>query len=53
MKKISITAFIIVLFVSCGGGGSSVVGSGPGASGASAAPSGNFAGQVDPVQATD
>ena len=54
MKKISITAFIIVLFVSCGGGGgSSVVGSGSGATGASAAPSGNFAGQVDPVQATD
>ena len=53
MKKISITAFIIELFVSCGGGGSSVVGSSSGASGASAAPSGNFAGQVDPVQATD
>ena len=53
MKKISITAFIVVLFVSCGGGGSSVAGSGSGATGASAAPSGNFAGQVDPVQATD
>lgn len=36
-----------MLFVSCGGGGggSSVAGSGAGA-----APSGNFSGQVDPVQ---
>ena len=45
MKKILITAFIIMLFVSCGGGGSSGAGSGAGA-----APSGNFSGQVDPVQ---
>ena len=45
MKKILIKAFIIMLFVSCGGGGSSVAGSGAGA-----APSGNFSGQVDPVQ---
>ena len=31
MKKISIMAFIIMLFVSCGGGGSSAAGSGSGA----------------------
>jgi hypothetical protein len=50
MKKISIMAFIIMLFVSCGGGGSSVAGSGSGSSGTGAVPSGSFSGQVDPVQ---
>ena len=40
-----------MLFVSCGGGGgSSVAGSGSGASGTGAVPTGNFSGQVDPVQ---
>lgn len=43
-------AFIIMLFVSCGGGGSSVAGSGSGSSGTGAVPSGSFSGQVDPVQ---
>ena len=42
---------LLIFLASCGGGGYAA----PGASGDSggSAPSGNFAGQVDPVQATD
>lgn len=51
-------SIIFVLFlISCGGGGGSSVASSSSNSSSSsssgAAPVGNFAGQVDPVQATD
>ena len=52
MKNFISTIFVVFL-ISCGGGGSSVAGSNSGSSSSGAAPTGNFAGQVDPVQATD
>ena len=51
MKNL-ITFVFVVFLISCGGGGSSVASS-SGSSSSGAAPTGNFAGQVDPVQATD
>ena len=50
-----ISIMFVVFLISCGGGGggSSVASSGSGSSSSGAAPTGNFAGQVDPVQATD
>ena len=50
MKNL-ISAIFVIFLISCGGGGSSVASSSSSSSGA--APTGNFAGQVDPVQATD
>ena len=47
MKKVFSVLLVMFLFA-CGGGGSYSGSSGPSASGA--APSGNFSGQVDPVQ---
>tara|TARA_Y200000002_G_scaffold120447_1_gene98763 strand:+ start:770 stop:922 length:153 start_codon:yes stop_codon:yes gene_type:complete len=46
-----ISIIFVVFLISCGGGGGSSVASSSSASGS--APTGNFAGQVDPVQATD
>ena len=51
MKNFVSIIFVLFLISCGGGGGSSVPSSSPSSSGA--APSGNFAGQVDPVQATD
>ena len=49
-----ISIIFVVFLISCGGGGSSVASSSSNSSSSSgAAPTGNFAGQVDPVQATD
>ena len=45
-----ISIIFVVFLISCGGGGSSVASS---SSASGSAPTGNFAGQVDPVQATD
>ena len=45
---------LIIFLISCGGGGGSTpVDLSPNASGSGAAPTGSFAGQVDPVQSTD
>ena len=52
MKNL-ISIIFAVFLISCGGGGSSVASSSSGSSSSGAAPTGNFAGQVDPVQATD
>ena len=53
MKNFTSIIFVVFL-ISCGGGGSSVASSSSNSSSSSgAAPTGNFAGQVDPVQATD
>ena len=49
-----ISIIFVVFLISCGGGGGgSSVASSSGSSSSGAAPTGNFAGQVDPVQATD
>lgn len=49
-----ISIIFVVFLISCGGGGgSSVASSSGGSSSSGAAPTGDFAGQVDPVQATD
>ena len=48
-----ISILFVVFLISCGGGGGSSVASSSGSSSSGAAPTGNFAGQVDPVQATD
>ena len=53
MKNFISTIFVVFLISCGGGGGSSVAGSNIGSSSSGAAPTGNFAGQVDPVQATD
>tara|TARA_A100001388_G_scaffold204635_1_gene155528 strand:+ start:719 stop:880 length:162 start_codon:yes stop_codon:yes gene_type:complete len=53
MKNFISTIFVVFLISCGGGGGSSVAGSNSGSSSSGAAPTGNFAGQVDPVQATD
>ncbi len=47
-----ISILFVVFLISCGGGGGSSVASSSSSS-SGAAPTGNFAGQVDPVQATD
>ena len=46
-----ISIIFVVFLISCGGGGGSSVASSSSTS--VSAPTGNFAGQVDPVQATD
>ena len=51
MKKLFGIVLTTILISCGGGGGSSVPPIAPGASGS--APTGNFAGQIDPVQATD
>ena len=51
MKKF-ISIIFVVFLISCGGGGGSSVASSSSSS-SGVAPTGNFAGQVDPVQATD
>ncbi len=48
MKNFVSIIFVLFLISCGGGGGSSVASSSPSSSGA--APSGNFSGQVDPVQ---
>ena len=49
-----ISILFVVFLISCGGGGGgSSVASSSGSSSSGVAPTGNFAGQVDPVQATD
>ena len=55
MKKIIGITILFLFLASCGGGGSSAASGSSGNSGSSngSAPSGSFAGQVDPVQATD
>jgi len=54
LMKNFISIIFVVFLISCGGGGSSVASSSSsGSSSSGAAPTGNFAGQVDPVQATD
>tara|TARA_B100001093_G_C26831247_1_gene1016252 strand:- start:2425 stop:2592 length:168 start_codon:yes stop_codon:yes gene_type:complete len=55
MKNILGILFLVVFLASCGGGGSAAAASsGSGATGTGGnAPLGSFAGQVDPVQATD
>ena len=52
MKNFVSIVFVVFL-ISCGGGGSSVASSSGSSSSSGSAPTGNFAGQVDPVQATD
>ena len=52
MKKIIGITILFLFLASCGGGGSSAA-SGNAGSSSGSAPSGSFAGQVDPVQATD
>ena len=49
MRKIIALAFISIFLVACGGGGSSPTAPNPSSPSASA-PTGNFSGQVDPVQ---
>jgi len=53
MKNLISITFVVFLISCGGGGGSSVASSSGGSSSSGAAPTGNFAGQVDPVQATD
>ena len=60
MNKLFAIFIFTILLISCGGGGYGSSGSGGsgGSSGSNnpyggSAPTGNFAGQVDPVQATD
>ena len=48
-----ISIIFVVFLISCGGGDSSVANNNISSSPSGAAPTGNFAGQVDPVQATD
>jgi hypothetical protein len=54
MKKLFGIALTTIL-ISCGGGGGSVAASSASSasSASGSAPTGNFAGQIDPVQATD
>lgn len=54
MKNILGILFLVVFLASCGGGSAAAASSGSGATGTGGnAPLGSFAGQVDPVQATD
>ena len=46
MNKV-LTIFFVVFLISCGGGSSSTV---PGSPATGSPPTGNFSGQVDPVQ---
>ena len=52
MKNILGILFLLVFLASCGGGATASGGSGVSNAGGNA-PLGSFAGQVDPVQATD
>ena len=52
MKNILGILFLLVFLASCGGGTTASSGSGASSAGGNA-PLGSFAGQVDPVQATD
>jgi hypothetical protein len=52
MKKLFGIALITIL-ISCGGGGGGSVAASSASSASGSAPTGNFAGQIDPVQATD
>ncbi len=53
--KLLFGILFVIFLISCGGGGggSTPVDLSPNASGSGAAPTGSFAGQVDPVQSTD
>ena len=56
MKKIFIFTTILMFLAACGGGGYGSSGSGTSGTtsyGSGSAPSGNFSGQVDPVQTTN
>ena len=56
MKKIFIFITILMFLAACGGGGygsSGSVTSGTTSYGSGSAPTGNFSGQVDPVQTTN
>ena len=56
MKKILTVIAIFLLITACGGGGyggSGGSGSGTTSYGSGTTPTGNFSGQVDPVQTTD
>lgn len=52
MKKLFGIALTAIL-ISCGGGGGGSVAASSASSASGSAPTGNFAGQIDPVQATD
>ncbi len=56
MKKILTIITVFLLITSCGGGGYGSSGSGTSGTtsyGSGSAPTGNFSGQVDPVQTTN
>jgi hypothetical protein len=55
LMKIIFGTLLVLFLISCGGGGGSAAASSSSssASGSGAAPTGSFAGQVDPVKATD
>ena len=57
MNKLFAISLFTILLIGCGGGGYGSSGSGGNSSSnnpyGGSAPTGNFAGQVDPVQATD
>ena len=57
MKKIISLTFILIFLTACGGGGYGSSGtsgtSGTTSYGSGSAPTGNFSGQVDPVQTTN
>ena len=52
MKKL-FGIVLTTILISCGGGGGGSVASPSAPSASGSAPTGNFAGQIDPVQATD
>ena len=52
MKKL-FGIVLTTILLPCGGGGGSSVASPSAPSASGSAPTGNFAGQIDPVQATD
>ena len=56
MKKIFTILTVFLFITACGGGGYGSSGSGPSETpsyGSGSAPTGNFSGQVDPVQTTN
>ena len=52
MKKL-FGIVLAAILISCGGGGGSPAAAPSAPSASGSAPTGNFAGQIDPVQATD